>query len=665
MSQINESAIKTPVVNINEIPSLAPSVAQVATAIPAFIGYTEKAQKIIPGDLRKIPTSISSLLEYQQYFGGAAPMNIVSVKLNELNFVSSSEIKSNFYLYDSIRMFYFNGGSKCYIMSIGSYNDTVDKDAFINDGLMELEKYDGPTLILFPDAIKLNFDLYEVQKQALMQCKKLQDRFCILDLLEIPNWKSGYGLFRENIGVLNLNYGSAYTPYLKSSLPIHIKYSDFFNTLVTPATSKITKAGSIVDLRTLTSNTNAINSIINWNNLIQDLNILKSNLETLITGERESLAGEWTFLVNEFLAEPIASNEADFLALFTYLYKIIKLVDNCETDFTGDFENKGLKKKVDDLITNSLKTTASNLISYDKGAEDNMGPGYNVYTGLTIASTKWNNIFTSAHTDPPVPDTLIFGTDPDEGNRRLAALPALNQVFELLHSGVTQIVSAAQTFESIYEETLLESHSIYKSIVASLKNSLVILPPCGAIAGIYTTVDSTMGVWKAPANVSLNSVKGPSVLIDDKTQQDLKIDTTAGKSINAIRSFTGKGTLVWGARTLAGNDNEWRYVSVRRLFIMVEQSAKKATAQFVFEPNASNTWIKVRAMLENYLTVLWRQGALEGAKPEHAFFVNCGLGQTMTELDILEGRLIVEIGMAAVRPAEFIILRFMHKMNES
>jgi Bacteriophage tail sheath protein len=123
--------------------------------------------------------------------------------------------------------------------------------------------------------------------------------------------------------------------------------------------------------------------------------------------------------------------------------------------------------------------------------------------------------------------------------------------------------------------------------------------------------------------------------------------------------------LVWGARTLAGNDNEWRYVSVRRFFIFVEESTKKATEQFTFEPNDANTWVKVQAMIENFLTTQWRAGALQGIKPEHAFYVAVGLGKTMTPLDILEGRMIVEIGMAAVRPAEFIILRFSHKMAES
>ena len=194
---------------------------------------------------------------------------------------------------------------------------------------------------------------------------------------------------------------------------------------------------------------------------------------------------------------------------------------------------------------------------------------------------------------------------------------------------------------------------------------LITLPPSAAVAGAYAYVDSNRGVWKAPANVALAGVVEPTKRITDEAQRDLNVDTTAGKSINAIRSFTGKGTLIWGARTLAGNDNEWRYVPVRRFFNMVEESSKKATEPFVFEPNDANTWIKVQGMLENFLTTLWRQGALQGAKPEHAFYVAVGLNKTMTALDILEGRMIVEIGMAVVRPAEFIILRFSHKMAES
>ncbi len=207
--------------------------------------------------------------------------------------------------------------------------------------------------------------------------------------------------------------------------------------------------------------------------------------------------------------------------------------------------------------------------------------------------------------------------------------------------------------------------ALYNQIKAAIGEFPVTLPPSGAMAGIYARVDNARGVWKAPANVGLNAVSGLTFKVTDEIQENLNVDTTAGKSINAIRAFTGRGILVWGARTMDGNSNEWRYVPVRRFFNMVEESTKKATARFVFEPNDANTWIKVRAMIENFLRLQWRAGALQGSKPEKAFFVKVGLGETMTALDILEGRMIVEIGMAVVRPAEFIILRFMHKLPES
>ncbi|MBD2199384.1 MULTISPECIES: phage tail sheath family protein [Calothrix] len=204
----------------------------------------------------------------------------------------------------------------------------------------------------------------------------------------------------------------------------------------------------------------------------------------------------------------------------------------------------------------------------------------------------------------------------------------------------------------------------YALIKAAIDQLPLVLPPSPLVVGQYASTDNTRGVWKAPANVALTSVIKPTLKISNDQQDNLNVDTS-GKSINAIRAFTGKGTLIWGARTLAGNDNEWRYISVRRFFNMAEESIKKATEAFVFDPNDANTWVKVRAMIENFLILQWRAGALAGAKPEQAFYVKVGLNETMTALDILEGRLIIEIGMAVVRPAEFIILKFSHKMQES
>lgn len=207
--------------------------------------------------------------------------------------------------------------------------------------------------------------------------------------------------------------------------------------------------------------------------------------------------------------------------------------------------------------------------------------------------------------------------------------------------------------------------AVYNAVKQFVSTATVTIPPSGGVAGVYARTDASRGVWKAPANAALNSVIEAAIKVTDELNGDLNINTTAGKSVNAIRAFTGKGVLVWGARTLAGNDNENRYVPVRRFLNFVEESTKKAITSFVFEPNDANTWAKVRSMVENFLVLQWRDGALAGAKPEDAFYVAVGLNKTMTAQDILEGRMIVEIGLAIVRPAEFILLRFVQMMQKS
>ncbi|KAA0129346.1 phage tail sheath family protein [Chryseobacterium sp. SN22] len=199
----------------------------------------------------------------------------------------------------------------------------------------------------------------------------------------------------------------------------------------------------------------------------------------------------------------------------------------------------------------------------------------------------------------------------------------------------------------------------------AIESKAVVLAPSSSIAGVYAKVDSTSGVFKAPANVGLNYVVEPVEKLSPDDLDNLNVDAASGKSINAIRTFAGKGTMVWGARTLDGNSNEWRYVSVRRFFNMVEESVKKATERFVFEANTANTWVKVQAMIENFLNEQWKDGALAGSKPEEAYYVSVGLNKTMSAQDILEGRMIIEVGMAAVRPAEFIVIRFSHKLQEA
>jgi phage tail sheath protein FI len=235
---------------------------------------------------------------------------------------------------------------------------------------------------------------------------------------------------------------------------------------------------------------------------------------------------------------------------------------------------------------------------------------------------------------------------------------------KLRHTDETLLNDPSKADESLFHADDGAHRSKYYDILKMIQGVKLVMPPSGAVAGAYAMVDSNRGVWKSPANVSLNRISAPTVTVERSEQDGLNVSDT-GKSINAIRFFSGKGVLIWGARTLDGASNEWRYISVRRFFNMVEESVKKATEPFVFEPNDANTWVKVKAMIENFLTLQWRAGALMGAKPADAFFVKVGLGETMTQDDVLNGKMIVEIGMAAVRPAEFIILRFSHKMIES
>jgi hypothetical protein len=249
------------------------------------------------------------------------------------------------------------------------------------------------------------------------------------------------------------------------------------------------------------------------------------------------------------------------------------------------------------------------------------------------------------------PDNLAYGA---------AYHPYLSTAINHLYDETTVTVDSA-TLASLKSSNT----SLYNTVKKNLAEQRVTLPPSAAIAGIYARVDRERGVWKAPANVGVMSVIGPVEQITHEEQETLNVDPDSGKSINAIRAFAGRGTLVWGARTLAGNDNEWRYVPVRRLFIMIEESAKKASAFAVFEPNDATTWLKVKGMIESYLYGLWEQGALQGAKPDDAYYVNVGLGKTMSPQDVLEGRMIVDIGIAAVRPAEFIVLRFSHKLAQA
>ena len=201
-------------------------------------------------------------------------------------------------------------------------------------------------------------------------------------------------------------------------------------------------------------------------------------------------------------------------------------------------------------------------------------------------------------------------------------------------------------------------------IIAEMSEMLNLMPPSSAMAGAYSMVDFTASVAQSPANISLGSVISPSVNINNDNQEDLNLPLN-GKAVNAIRSFQGKGVLVWGARTLDGNSKDFRYVSVRRTMTFLEQSVKFAAEAFVFEPNNATTWSTLRATVSNFLTNQWQSGLLAGQSPEDAFQVEIGLGSTMTPNDILDGILKMTVKVAITRPAEFIVITFEQQQQKS
>jgi uncharacterized protein len=639
---MNVSSLKTPGVYINEIDAFPPSVAQVATAIPAFVGYTEKGPVV--------PTRISSFMEFEQIFGGASVPTSVTVELDGslLPTDNCQVTESKFKLYNSLRLFYGNGGGICYIVSIGNYSAAITSDADFITGLDLLRKFDEPTLLLFPDAVNLDATkLGLVQQQALRQCADLMDRFAVMDVKQSAGLLTDSANFRDSVGNQNLKYGSSYYPYLQSAFPYTYRFSDINGTAV----------GKVNFKAILSTNIALKNSIEEFEKIVVDYNVVSSSwVPTLVaipidTPAKLKTATDLCWTLLKTLGKPIAPT----------------LTSSKFATFSQD------------LVTNFLKMHAQSLVDFKIAYEilkksDGVADVDDLSAlDINVAFTSvWGNISTYVESvvNPyksgaisvaiPVAGPIPAHDEPDFSKIQLV----IQKLNASIINSMVNVIKSLKDFLLFEENNLTSQISFYPAIIAKLSQSMNTVPPSGAMVGIYAQTDATRGVWKSPANVSINGIVGLTDDINDAEQEDMNIHET-GKSINALRKFTGKGFLVWGGRTLAGNSNDWRYINVRRLANMIEESVKKACMQFVFEPNVAQTWVSVKGMIDNYLTTLWNDGALAGGKPEHAFFVTVGLNETMSALDILEGRMIVKIGYAPSRPAEFIILEFKQMQQKS
>jgi uncharacterized protein len=624
---------KTPDVYIEEISVFPPSVAEVETAIPAFIGYTQKAMKNAADDLIQKPTKIYSLKEYEQLFGfpkdDTISLTVGTDPIKGLVVSAFTEPQVKYLLYYSVKMFFENGGGQCYIIAVGTYQTTPTIDLTggpntfgLQDGLDALALEDEPTLIVIPEAVKLTTADYQSLMQAvLLQCEKLRDRFAILDIFggEGSLTPAELSTNRDYFGNNNLKYGAAYYPFLKTTINFFVN-EDETNVRVTPPPG----AGA-----TATASLSTVNTVSAVNVTNGGSGYTSAPTVAFSGGGGNGAAATVVLTGDVVTSVNVTNSGSGYTSAPTVAFS------------GGGGTGAAATALIAAVPGNSLAT-----IAVTGG-----GSGYAVAPTVVIAGSG-----TGAAATAVVAAGVVTAVNVTNGGANYTTAPTIT----FTSSATPAIVNLATLKDPAANNTAL-----YNFVKMALKERFVKLPPSGAIAGIYAATDSNRGVWKAPANISLANVIEPMVKLDNARQDNLNVDATSGKSINAIRAFMGKGTLVWGARTLAGNDNEWRYVPVRRFFSVVEESIKKSIYWAVFEPNDANTWVKVRGMIENYLNQKWREGALAGATPKEAFFVKCGLGVTMTSQDILEGRMNVEIGMAVVRPAEFIILKFSHKLQTS
>ena len=787
------TTLKTPGVYIDEKNAFPNSIVAVETAIPAFFGYTEKAE-FGGKPLKNKPVRIESFMEYELFFGSGFQ---TKYDLNDQNPTQDSSLKpdfringteywlsenkdkgpSKFNLYDALKFFYQNGGGSCYIVSVGYYTDTGTNAPFSStqpfmDGIDLLKKETEPTMLVIPDAVLFEQNsCYSLQEHMLMHCGEQMNRVAILDIwegyrgLENPNFNP-ISDFRDQVSSDFFSYGAAYYPWLSTTIVQaseinHKNLSDAGRTkLVTicqnaisnlkgekkAATSNyislINEAPPTLTMRQIQNeiDTSPSTKVLQLTNLVKSRITAESELlDALAIPDTEADKGTKVRAAGKVL-EQAKSNYASFLgdskndlninssdstevqAAKTSMQKIVDAISKGNSSLDAKLKTAKPKaitaleaaNKLPDGTTAQQNTKATAITNAKEIVSDELDKVYKisttsfvapVLTEFTAANSNLNSLTTELSTATANRETYInaFAADPktftETANYELAdakdglqrakqALQAANDLsgdptanpkkkaiadatanVNKYQSDLTTAkdkinIARGNPDPAIVSNALSIAIPEFKLVMEHLLQKKNLMAPSAAMAGIYTLVDSERGVWKAPANVAVSSVVSPSVLIDYEQQEDLNAPLQ-GKAVCAIRPFKGIGTMVWGARTMDANSLDWRYMNVRRTMIMLEQSIKIAAKAYVFEPNVKNTWVSIEAMISNFLTNLWKLGALAGAVPTDAFSVTVGLGATMTATDILEGRMNIEVRVAISHPAEFIVITFQQQQQKS
>jgi phage tail sheath protein FI len=652
---------KTPGVYVTEFPAFPPTVAGVNTAVPCFIGYTAKAEDpVTKKSLTMEAVPILSMAEYLATFGAGkslasnyqvnlaaspgpdADFKAMSGQLKDDKITlepllacsvahqgSSDESKGRFNLYLSMQMFYANGGGFCYVISVGDYSQDKTKQVLL-DGLDQARAIHDATMIVVPDACLLpDADYGAVVAGMLAQAGDLRNRVAILDLpsatqITDPKTLKAKALsFYETISSAQdaFSYGAAYGPAVQSS---------FFS-------------ADDMDFQVLADPVGASKSP---NNLPMN-HLLTSQAVALYLSDSDKLND-----VLDKIAQAYPITDA------TTPLDASKLSQICNADGRAVLRKQEGDPAFADAI-GALKCLATVAIPLSAPASSASAPAPASETqgsggGGGDAGSEGKPQEGGATQPPSSSPNDASGT----GSAPTSGQPATG----LCAIASKDAAAGAKINAANLDKYLNNATPILQQVEQVVANRINVLPPSAILAGVWTKSDGSNGVWNAPANLALNMVVRPLVLLNDQEQGDYNMPPN-GQSISILRALPGRGTVVWGARTLDGNSNDTRYIQVRRTLIYIEQSIKQSLQSFVFAPNDAKTWTTVTSMISNFLTTLWQAGGLMGTKPEEAFTVACGVPTTMTGLDVLNGYMIVNVSLQLIRPAEFIELTFTQRMQ--
>ncbi|WP_029297098.1 phage tail sheath family protein [Chryseobacterium hispalense] len=563
----------TPGVSVEEITRLPNSVSLIDTAIPVFIGYTE----LIPADHTE-PLNISSLLEYEKYFGKAKKESIRLKDTEGGVKIIAPEVQ--FLMYYSLQMYFANGGGPCQIVSAGNYTSTVEQAELIA-GFEMIQDFDEPRIILFPDAVSLpESDLYTLYNEVIDKIESVaKNWFLLLDTYygnstALSNNLNTISNLRNNVSLTT--HAAAYFPHLTTVLNYAFDETD------TP--------------------------------------IVHTGLQEEGQASASFYAGEIAALdeLKNLAIDEIVNGSADPLVLADLLAQAVAIAE--EINETAD-ETSGETDNAKDNLIHAIEEAKAVLEAIYDGTIDN------------------------------------FDSDADT--------PVFSEEFNALKTAILAVKDEVGAANGKILKNVESSNSVlYNQIKKEIASLKVVLPPSSAMAGVYGRIDSTRGVWKAPANVSLNYVVAPTEKVSDKEQADMNVNDAG--SVNAIRTFTGKGTLVWGARTLDAKekteddeDNIWKYINVRRYYDMIKLSIKRAliNGKFINQPNIPHTWLRAKTMIENFLNQQWMDGGLSGSTPKEAYHVEVSGDKDKAKT------MNITVKIALVRPAEFIVINFSHKLQ--